>query len=484
MRSDIVQALQRFLAEERPVEENKVPAELDGVYREKLVQPPSTCVVDGCDNEARVLEEDGQFLVRCYANSEHVEYVDKDDRQRYRPDFEAVLNDVAANLSLTSEDYTGDALPRYALIRTEENIDIAVLYGPNDYERTIKDVLQRTIEKGKPCLLLTPRDEISDIVELQSVYGTGYLAYAMPFQQVASTTQIQETLQTIVELHALNQQVIADRFGEDPNDFTVKADRNPSYILSELSQLKILRRNGEIRRGDGSRLEKISEAAFSHLFSVEPGFGGEDSTGEIEPDNLFYIQEEGSHGMTEYEPILGVVDTKSGKVANFGQEKVDGKHEEYVKRARRYAFQSAAIAHIFVVADVSGQQEIKFYDRMQRHYGEDMYMIVLTVDGFLAIMAAYLSATLSNELSLDAGSFTRGIYPLFHRDTFNSAEYQYLRAHTRNVGHSDKEQSEYEQAYDERPGLLVVTRDVVMAHLEQRIGGTGEIERLLEAYLD
>lgn len=113
--SDTIQALQTFLAEERPVEEEMVPAELDGSYREKLVQPPSTCVVGGCDNEVRVLEEDGQFLVRCYANSEHVEYVDKNDRQRYRPDFEAVLNDVAANLSLTPVDYTGDALPRYAL---------------------------------------------------------------------------------------------------------------------------------------------------------------------------------------------------------------------------------------------------------------------------------------------------------------------------------------------------------------------------------
>ncbi|MBX0325190.1 hypothetical protein EGH21_19375 [Halomicroarcula sp. F13] len=484
MRSDTVQALQTFLAEERPVEEEMVPAELDGSYCEKLVQPPSTCVIDGCVNEARVLEEDGQFLVRCYANSEHVEYVDKNDRQRYRPDFEAVLNDVAANLSLTPVDYTGDALPRYALVRTEENIDIAVLYGPNDYKKTIKDVLQRTIENGEPCLLLTPRGEISDIVELQSVYGTGYLAYAMPFQQVASTTQIQETLQTIVELHALNQQVITDRFGEDPNDFTVKADRNPSYILSELSQLKILRSNGEIRNGDGSRLEKISEAAFSHLFSVQPGFGGEDSVGEIEPDNLFYIQEDGSHGMIEYEPVLGVVDTKSGKVANFGQEKVDGKHEEYVKRARSYSFQSAAIAHIFVVANVRGKQEIKFYDRMQRHYDEDMYMVVLTVDAFLAIMAAYLSATLSNELSLDGGSFTRGVYPLFHRDTFNSAEYQYLREYTRSVGRSEEEQSEYEQDYDERSSLLVVTRDVVIAHLEQRIEGTGEIERLLETYLE
>lgn len=484
MRSKTVDALQTFLAMERPVEEERVPPALDGTYSDQLVQPPSMCAVEGCESEARALEENEQYLVRCYANSGHVKSVDKGDRLRYRPDFEALLREIAADLGLTVTHYSRDALPQYVIGRTEEDVDIAVLYGPSDYEATVKDVLQRTIEQGEPCLLLTPRDEISDIVELQSVYGTGYLAYAVPFQQIANVRQLRKTLQTIVELHDLNYQVITERFGEEPNEFTVKADRNPSYILSQLSQLKVLRANGEICKGDGSRLEKISEAAFSHLFSVQAGFGGEDSIGEVEPDNLFYIQEEGNHGVTEYEPILGIVDTKSGKTANFGQEKVDGKHEEYVKRARKYAFQGAAIAHIFVVVDVRGQQETQFYDRMQRHYDEDMYMVVLTVDAFLVIMAAYLSATLSNELSLDAGSFMRGVYPLFHRDTFNAPKYQYLREQTRSVGRSEEEQSEYDRAYAERPGLLVVTRDVVITHLEKTIEGTGEIERLLDTYLD
>lgn len=484
MKSENVNALRKFLAMDRPVKNEEVPSTLDDVYIDELTQPPTTCVVEGCDSEGRILEDEERYLIRCYANSGHVESVDKADRLRYRPNFEAILREIAGDLDLTVTSYSGERLPQYAFVRTEQDVDVAVLYGPNDYEATVKDVLQRTIKKGNPCLLLTPHNEISDIVELQSVYGTGYLAYAVPFRQTSNVLKIRETMQAVVELHDLNQRVLADRFGEDPNEFTVKADRNPSYILSQLSQLKILRKNNEIRRGDGSRLEKISEAAFSHLFSVQSGVGGEDSVGEVEPDNLFYIQENGSHGTTEYEPILGIVDTKSGKTANFGQEKIEGKHERYVKRARGYSFQSSAIAHIFVVADVVGQQEIKFYDRMQHHYTEDMYMIVLTVDAFLSIMAAYLSATLSNELSLDAGSFTRAVYPLFHRGTFNSSEYQYLREQTRSVGRSEDKQSEYDRAYSERPNLLVITSNVVITHLKKKIKGVGEIERLLESYLN
>lgn len=484
MRHKTIEALQTFLAMERPVEEERVPASVDPVHSEELMQPPSMCGVNGCDSEARVLEEDDHYLVRCYANSSHIERIDKEDRVRYRPDFETILTELATDLNLSASAYTDGALPQYGLLRTEQDIDIAVLYGPNDYERTIRDLLQQTIEQGNPCLIFTPREEISDIVELQSVYGIGYLAYAAPFEQAANGPQLHETLQTIRDVHALNQQVLTEQFGEDPNEFTVKANRNPSYILSELSQLKVLRANGEIRTGDGSRLEKIAEAAFSHLFSVKAGFGGEDTVGEVEPDNLFYIHEEGSHGTTDFEPILGIVDTKSGRSANFAQEKVEGKHERYVKRTRRYAFHSAAVAHIFVVLDVQGQQEIGFYDRMQSHYDEDMYMVVLTIDAFLALMAAYLSATLSNELSLDTGSFTRAVYPLLHRETFNASENQYLRTQTRDVGRTEEEQAAYDQAYAERPGLIVITRDVVITHLEQTISGAGEIERLLEAYID
>lgn len=483
MNNSTVSSLHDFLALERPVRQERIPSEINSEYCEELLQQPSSCLVSGCESDARVLEKDDRYLVRCYAQSKHVDEVAKEERVRYRPDFEAVLTELADELGFSVSGYTSEELPKYALANTEEDIDLALLYAPNDQKETVTDILHRTIEQGRPCLLLTPQENVNPILELQSLYGTGYLAYALPFHKIADINRVRDTLQTIVELHDLNQQVVADRFGEDPNEFTLKADRNPRYILSELSQLKVLRANGEIRKGDGSRLEKISEAAFSHLFSVNPGFGGEDNVGEVEPDNLFYIQEDGSYGTTDYQPILGVVDTKSGKSANFAQEKVDGKHEQYVKRARKYCFQGAAIAHIFVVLDIQGQQEIGFYDRMEQHYDENMYMLVLTIDAFLAIMAAYLSATVSNELSLDAGSFTRAVYPLFHRETFNSIEYDHLRRITRDCGRSDEDQLEYDQAYAERSNLLVITRDVVLTHLREVVDDTGEIETMLNAYL-
>jgi hypothetical protein len=216
-----------------------------------------------------------------------------------------------------------------------------------------------------------------------------------------------------------------------------------------------------------------------HLFPTQPERGGEADSGANLPDNVFYLWEEGSYGHIDYEPILGLVDTKSGQEANFGQEKVRGKHDDYVKGARKISFKHGSVGHIFLILDIDGQQEIKFYDRMQDDYEENMYMIVLTLDALITIFSAYLSSVVSNELKLNAASFNRAIYPLFHRDTYNSEPFEHLRRVFREVG---QQPEEYRMKLLERPGLMVINRDVVIEHFNTLIEGPTELEEILNRY--
>lgn len=470
-------ALHTFIDRGQPVVYEDVPDPLqDGDYVVERIQEPAECPRCG-EGVVLVDNADNQFEVRCHRN--HFESIPKSERLRYAPDFAKILDTIAADLELTVADVEGSNLPRFARAATERGTLLYLIYGPRNYRGTVKQIYEDAIERGQPALLITPRNEISDIVELQFIFAVGHLVQAVPFTKLDKTALLQQSLRTAEQFEDLSTDVLDQRFESSPGELRERANANPQYILSILSNIRMLRENGEIQPGSGDLLENTAEAVFMHLFPTQPERGGEADSGQNLPDNVFYLWEEGSYKHTDYEPILGIVDTKSGSTANFAKERTDGKHDNYLDFARKLSFKHGAVAHIFVVLDIDGQQEIKFFDRIEEEYAENMYMAVLTLDALVTIFAAYLSSVVSNELKLGSTSFTRAIYPLLHRDTYNADEHTDLRRQFRDVG---RLQDEYNQDLLERPDLMVVTRDAVLTRFRNVIEDDSEIEEILDRY--
>jgi hypothetical protein len=238
--------------------------------------------------------------------------------------------------------------------------------------------------------------------------------------------------------------------------------------------MRLLRLAGELPQSSGTRLEKVAESVFSHLFVTNRGSGGEDDRGSNLPDSLFLISK---NAIPEgYESVLGIVDTKSGKDASFGSEPVEGKHDEYLNRARRESVGADLRAHIFVVLGFDGQKEFDFFDEMASNYKEGEYMIIFTDEALSMIMSAYLSHTLSNELKLVHGNFNAVIYPFFSPEQFRDAD---LGEIIREVGQKPEE---YRRRYQERNNLIIVTSEVVRKRIRDCCESPGDAEGLLNSY--
>jgi ribosomal protein S27AE len=477
MNSTQLSALHTFINQGQPVVYEDVPDSLqDGDYVVERVQDPAEC--PRCGQGVVIVDNaDDQFEVRCHRN--HFENIPKSERLRYAPNFTKILETIADDLNLTVTGVDSSNLPRFARADTERGTLLYLIYGPRNYRDTVKQIYEDAIERGSPALLITPRGEITDIVELQFIFTVGHLVQAVPFTKLGEPDIIKQSLQTAEQFEDLSSDVMDQRFDSAPGERRERADTNPQYILSILSNIRMLRENGEIKPGSGDLLEDTAEAVFMHLFPTQPERGGEADSGQNLPDNVFYLWEDGSYKHIDYEPILGIVDTKSGSTANFAREPVDGKHDNYLDFARKHSFSAGAVAHIFVVLDVDGQQEIKFFDRIKDEYGENMYMVVLTLDALITIFAAYLSSVVSNELKLGSTSFTRAIYPLLHRNTYNANEHTDLRRQFRDVSRSA---DEYQRDLLERPDLMVITRETVLTRFRKIIEDDGEIEEILGRY--
>lgn len=443
-----------------------------GYLREKISEP-SHCIMNGCRARCTVERRDGMLTVEC--DEGHIGSTDVETRTNYKISYEAVLRGIGNLIDLTITEYDHRHLPRYALAKTDEGIAIYLVVAPRDYTDAIHQICIDTLATNDPAILVTPEETVSDILDIQSLYAIGSLLYTVPFIELTEPESVKHQLNTMSQIQTFEDDIVSNRFKEDLHPVVKRVNANSRYILTELNHMKLLRRQGELPPGDGTRLEKVGESAFGHLFPTLPGKGGQDDIAENLPDNVFYIPKL-VDDQIDYASVLGVVDTKSGGDANFAKEKVRGKHDEYLRRGRSAAVPADALAHIFLVLDIDGQQELKFYDKMSDHYRENEYMVVIMIDAFMTIMAAYLSHVVANELQLSKGDFRKAIYPLLHRDTFNNSD---LGTITRDVGQNA---DEYEQQYLQRPGLMVLTKDLVLTHFEAELDQEGDIERILQAY--
>jgi len=176
MTQTLIDPLHSFIESGQPVRREEVPDQLEGTdyVKERLIEP-TECPT--CNNGIIIVDEsEDTYEIRCHSN--HFRTVEKSDRIRYLPSFHRVLQDIAGKLKtdlITTDDSN---LPRYVIGETSRDLLVYLVYSPRHYEDTVKDIYEEAIERGNPSILITPKDTISDIVELQFLFSTGHLVQA------------------------------------------------------------------------------------------------------------------------------------------------------------------------------------------------------------------------------------------------------------------------------------------------------------------
>ena len=477
MNKNIFESLNEALAAQHSstsFKRNELPDELlDSEFATEDFRPPSRCPVDEyCQEFCSVSEEGQNVLIEC--DGEHSAEFLKSEFMYYDLSFENIVREVGDIVEREIVTYDDSSLPRYVKAETASEINIYLVVNPSEFENTINEVCVDTLAEEFPALLIAPDKNIKEMLEQKALFSSSNIIYSTPFSLLTEAQEVKDSLAAIEDIRGVERKFLDDL--EDEEGIVRRVNSNPRYILTELNHMRLLRLAKELPRSSGTRLEKVAESAFGHLFATQIERGGEDDRGDNVPDSVFYIS--GENLPEGYDSVLGVADAKSGGDAGFGDEPADGKHDEYVKEARAQSVAGDKIAHTFVVLDFDGHQDIDFYDRMNEVYNEDEYLVIFTAEALAMVLSAYLSHTVSNELSLVRGSFQSVVYSLFDRDRFNSDELG-LGDITRGVG---RNQEDYDENYKQRPGLMIVTPEVVKKLFEQYAESSKEIENIFENY--
>lgn len=451
-----------------------VPDELLGTdYISRDFRPPSKCPVDDrCQEFCEVLEEGESVLVRC--DDGHEMEFPRSDFIYYELSFESIIQGVSDLVDMSVSDYDESRLPRYVSAETESGLGIYLIVNPSEFSNTVNEICVDTLTDRNPALLIAPDKEIKQLLEQKALFSSSNLIYSVPFSLLSEDEEIKNSVEAIRDIQSIEDEFLDEI--EDDEGLIERVNSNPRYILTELNHMRLMRLAKELPGSSGTRLEKIAESAFGHLFSTQMEQGGEDDRGDNVPDSVFYISDRSLPD--GYDSIFGVADAKSGADAGFREEPVDGKHEEYIKEARDQSVSGEKIAHTFVILDFDGHQDIDFYDRMSNVYNQNEYLVIFTAEALGMVLSAYLSYTVSNQLSLVQGSFRSVVYSLFDPDKFNSDKLA-LGDITREVG---KDTEDYKQNYKQRSDLLIITPEVVRELFKQYVDSPKEIEKIFEDY--
>jgi hypothetical protein len=451
---------------------SKIPENLlDTKYIREDLRPPQSCpFLEDCRAFCECERDDSELIVEC--DEGHEGRIPVEDHLYFDISFEPVLEAIAEAAGRELAEISESTLPKYVTGVTDDGVNLYLIVSPSDYEKAVNEICIETLKEDTPALLVTPQKTVMDLLEIKSLFSSSNLIYTVPFTMLTEPDLIQNSLSTIEDIQGIEQRIIQDLDGEHP--VVNRVNSNPRYILTELNHMRLLRLAKELPQHSGTRLEKIGETAFSHLFVSYPEAGGEDDRGGNVPDNLFYISNsilpEGA------ESVLGIADTKSGDDAGFGSEKVEGKHDEYLKKARRHSVGAEKIAHMFLILGFDGQKEIEFYDKMADIYEDDEYLVIMTAEALSLILAGYLAHTVANDLKLIHGNFQAVIHPFFDNQAFQDSG---LGGLTRVVG---KNQEEYADDYKQRENLMIITQEVVKKRLEQCVDSPNDVEEIFKGY--
>lgn len=488
MNNSELNALGEFLQNGITLNTNAVPAELTSTEYIKRKDPAvSVCPDENC--QARVKLEldatDGKRRFICHAGCDTTRPTKEFTQYSLYPD--TILPALCKHLDLTATGEPEEEFPKYVVTQTEENIEVCLIGSPYRYQSTIEELIKRALEQQRVLVILTPSESIQDIINVAKHYPLGSLVCPLPLSVLADGNRIRELItnigaareraKTALENHGLEFTGTIDQLGQ-----------NPALVETALTYLQVLREEQGTSSHLGEEFEEVCKGAIASLHvATNLGFGGTANRGEKLPDIVFGLDADPTRSQ-EYSKALGLVDAKSGTTARFSSEKIAGKHTEYLKHARRSeTYRDWHICHIFIVFAIDGYKEIDWYDEIKDAYDgydDNVTMVVLYADALRQLVSAHRNFIEASELKLAEGHLSRVLRPLFDHNV-HTADWVPADIDSMVRVSSDdptKREQEYIKQYYQRSNLIVVTAEMVDAHLRGLQQKDDEYKRLLEAY--
>jgi hypothetical protein len=459
-------------------------------YVQKDISPPSRCPDENCNAQiTRTFETEKKgYRYEAVCKQGHSKYVTEEKAVKYIFQPEKTISEIISHLGLTPDN--GDSvdvqLPRYVKATTQEEIDVYLIADPHRYSKTVQDILSDVINQKQPVLLLTPRKTADEIIDLAESYPLGSLVTPIPLELLSEQETVNELLSSSKSALDIEEAAFKKR-NMNTEGLARKLSQHPRLIEAQLNYIRILRED-PVRRYDlGEQMETVCKAAFMTLdCRLIPEFGGTENRGEKVPDIVFQLpyRSEEEKGR-ELHRVLAIVDAKSGADADFDNEDIVGKHQDYLRRAKEdVKYRDHDLTHIFVVFDIDDYNEIDWFDGIKSEYRENTGMVILYADALLLMVRAAQATLVRNQINLAEGEFENFIRPFFQKHLFtNNRKYPILAKTTRfdDVDAPTKRQIEYQDEYAQRPGLLVVTHGMVQRRLESSFDKEG-IEPILAGY--
>lgn len=491
MKSDLIEALAEFLEDgiEGDVESTPDCLVEAGVVEGRVVEP-SRCPKPDCEARTEKVWEvdEGKvaYEVACKDGCSSEVTITEVTSYSFRSSPTLALIADHLGLTVTESNWVDEDLPKYVKGTTIEGVEIYLILDPHKYADTVRDILFDAVDQQTPVVLLTPRSTADEIVNIAESYPLGSLVTPLPLELLDDSETVGDLIDSSRAALEIEELTFEKR-GLTVDELARKLSQRPRLVEAQLNYIRVLREDSKRRYTLGAQMETVCKAALMTIgCSLEPEFGGTEAPGENIPDIVFQLpHQSGEEHPRELPAVLGIVDAKSGSDADFEDEDIIGKHRNYIQHAKdKPAYNSHDLTHIFIAFDIDGYNDIDWYDGIKPSYRKHTGMVVLHADALLLMVRLAQSGVLRNEVEMGLGGLDDFVRPFFQRRLYtDETAFPNIATMTRFDGEDDltARQEEYVKQYGRRPGLLVVTREMVRDRIDEGIDREG-IEALLKQY--
>lgn len=378
-------------------------------------------------------------------------------------------------------------LPHYSSVEVGDDLQVSVICDTFQAEDSIESLFSDAIRQSRVNAILIPKAIEGKVYDLTAEYPVGSFTPAFPLPMLENPEPITSVIEQARDQRRRSEATLSKSEIEDEGFFRT-VERNPSYILTELTYTRI-RRESSTSYKLGNHFEKVCEAALKSLNISTKGLG---DSGENVADLAFIFPE--NPNRRNGEEIFGIVDTKSNSEKNLSDEAIADKHRDYIwQGASKLTGGDRHVAHVFIVFEMEGRaaNEINWYQLIEEEYSEapiDGTMVVLYADALARMVAMSQSPVQTNELNLSIDSNLEVYRPFFHFREFRQNVDRDIQTITRvDMGEEpelNQSDQDYIDQYKQCERLIVVTRDMVEQRYWNLCDVKGDDEVALDRYPD
>jgi len=322
----------KLLSKLRP-EEIKDLLNMGVLVEEKITPtcPDGSTVVDILEPEKDPLKR-GKYLLRC--KSQKVVELSPEEYETkytiYRVVKPTLLRTILEILDIPLE--SGPDVKQGYVEVFDESITVVLLTTPPKKLKDYFRILSRYIQNKKLIILIGHDKSFDAFLEIVGILPLGNLVYFVPFSLLLDKrlrSELAYWIDANSKIEDLERRIINSIQPENLRKLMVSVETNPRYLLSLLSNLKILKLKN-IPKFD-EYFENTSSLAFRYLYGVDITFGGSKNRGVNVPDSIVFIRDSTGPAVR----VIGIVDAKSSLNVDFRKELTEkyGKYLSHILRS-------------------------------------------------------------------------------------------------------------------------------------------------------